>query len=77
MQHRTAQRPYVRLRPLAYVMGSRPRGSIGSSPERGAEVYMVWFGHVSAPDPRSALIKAWVFFVLESRDPTVSSPDPS
>jgi hypothetical protein len=37
----------------------------------------VWFGHVSAPDPRLALIKAWVFFTLESRDPTVSSPDPS
>jgi hypothetical protein len=77
MQHRAAQRPYVRLHPLAYVMGSRPRGSIGSPPERRAEVYMVWSGHVSAPDPRPALIKAWVFFVLESWDPTVSSPDPS
>jgi hypothetical protein len=32
----------------------------------------VWFGHVSAPDPRLALIKAWVFFALESRDPIVS-----
>jgi hypothetical protein len=32
---------------------------------------------VSAPDPRLALIKAWVFFSLESWDPTVSSPDPS
>jgi hypothetical protein len=37
----------------------------------------VWFGHVSAPDPHLALIKAWVFFVLDSKDPTVSSPDPS
>jgi hypothetical protein len=31
---------------------------------------------MSAPDPRPALIKAWVFFALESRDPTVSGPDP-
>jgi hypothetical protein len=27
--------------------------------------------------PRLALIKAWVFLAMESRDPTVSSPDPS
>jgi hypothetical protein len=53
-----AQRPYVRLHPLAYVMGSRPRGYIGSPPERGVELYMVWSGHVSAPDPRLVLIKA-------------------
>jgi hypothetical protein len=77
MQCRVAQRPYVRLRPLAYVMGSRPRGSIWSPPERGAEVYMVWSGHVLAPDPRLALIKAWVFFVPESRDPTEGGPDPT
>jgi hypothetical protein len=38
---------------------------------------VVWSGHVSASDPRLALIKAWVFFALESRDPIVSSPDPS
>jgi hypothetical protein len=75
MQRRAAQRPYVRLRPLAYVMGSRPRGSIGSPPERGAEVYVVWSGHVSALDPRLALIKAWAFFVPESRDPTEGGPD--
>jgi hypothetical protein len=31
-----AQRPYVRLRPLAYVTCGRPRGSIGSSLGRGA-----------------------------------------
>jgi hypothetical protein len=31
---------------------------------------------VSAPDPRLALIKAWVFFVPESRDPAVSGLDP-
>jgi hypothetical protein len=74
---RAAQRPYVRLRSLAYVTGSRPRGSIGSPPERGAEAYTVWSEHVSAPDPHLALIKAWVFFVLESRDPAVSGPDPT
>jgi hypothetical protein len=53
-----------------------PRGSIGSPPERGAGAHAVWSGHVLAPDPRLALIKAWVFFTLESRDPTVSSPAP-
>jgi hypothetical protein len=57
---RAAQRPYVRLRPLAYVTGSRPRGSIGSPPERGAEAHAVWSGHVSAPDPRLVLIKVRV-----------------
>jgi hypothetical protein len=38
---------------------------------------MVWSGHVSAPDPRLALIKAWVFTVPESRDLAVSGPDPT
>jgi hypothetical protein len=61
----------------AYVTGYRPRCSIGSPPERGAEAYTVWSGHVSAPDPRLALIKAWVFFVPESRDPAVSGSDPT
>jgi hypothetical protein len=32
---------------------------------------------VSALDPHLALIKVWVFFVLESRDPVVSGPDPT
>jgi hypothetical protein len=58
---RATQRPYVRLRPLAYVTCTMPRGSIGALPERGAEVYTVRSGHVSAPDPRLALINAWVF----------------
>jgi hypothetical protein len=48
---RAAQRPYVRLRPLAYVMCAVPHGSIRAPPERGAEVCTVWPGHVSAPDP--------------------------
>jgi hypothetical protein len=74
---RAAQRPYVRLRPLAYVTCTMPRGIIGAAPERGAEAYTVWSGHVSAPDHRMALIKAWVFFVPESRDPAVSGPDPT
>jgi hypothetical protein len=54
-----------------------PRGSIGAPPERGAEAYTVWSGHVSDPDPRLALIKVWVFFVPESWDPAVSGPDPT
>jgi hypothetical protein len=74
---RAAQRPYVRLRPLAYVTCTMPRRSIGAPPELGAEAYMVWSGHVSAPDPRLALIKVWVFFAPESRDPAVSGSDPT
>jgi hypothetical protein len=74
---RATQRPYVRLRPLAHVTGSRPRGSIGSPPERGSEVYAVWSRHVSDPDPRLTLIKAWVSFAPESRDLAVSGPDPA
>jgi hypothetical protein len=38
---------------------------------------MIRSGHVSAPDPCLALIKAWVFFVLGSRDPAVSGLDPT
>jgi hypothetical protein len=33
--------------------------------------------HVSAPDLRLTLIKAWVFFVSKSRDLAVSGPDPT
>jgi hypothetical protein len=46
-----AQRPYVRLRLLAYVMGNKPRGSIGSPSERGAQAHRIKLGHVSVPDP--------------------------
>jgi hypothetical protein len=77
MQRHAAQRPYVRLRPLAHVMGSEPRGGIGSPPEQGAEVYWVWSEHVMAPDPRLALSKAWVFFVPESWDPAESGLGPT
>jgi hypothetical protein len=38
---------------------------------------VVWSGHVSAPDPRLGLIKAWVFFVPESQDPAKGGPDPT
>jgi hypothetical protein len=72
-----AQRPYVKLRMLAYVTCTMPRGSIGAPPEWGAEAHTVWSGHVSAPNPRLALIKAWVFFVPESRDPTMRGPNPT
>jgi hypothetical protein len=72
-----AQRPYVRLRPLAHVTGSWPRGSIGSPPERGAEAYAIWSGHVLAPDPRLALNKVQVLLLLESRDLVVSGLGPT
>jgi hypothetical protein len=74
---RTVPRPYVRLRLLAYVTCSRLRGNIGSLPGWGAEAYTIRSGHVSAPDPRLTLIKAWIFSVLESWDPAVSGPDPT
>jgi hypothetical protein len=77
MQRRVAQRPYVRHLPLAYVTCTVPRGSIEAPPKRGAEAYAAWSEHVSAPDLRLALIKAWVLFVPESRDPAVSGPDPT
>jgi hypothetical protein len=38
---------------------------------------MVWSGHVSAPDPRLAFIKAWVFFIPESQDPAEGGSDPT
>jgi hypothetical protein len=76
MQRSRGQRPYVRLRPLAYVTGSWPRGSNRSPPEWGAEVYAVWSGHVSPLDPRLALTKVRVLFVPEHRDPTQRGPRP-
>jgi hypothetical protein len=48
---RAAQRPYVRLRPLAYITGNKPCGSIGSPPERGAQVHRIKPGHMSVPAP--------------------------
>jgi hypothetical protein len=48
---RTAQRPYVMLRSLAHVTGNKPHVSIGSPPERGAQVHRIKPGHVSVLDP--------------------------
>jgi hypothetical protein len=67
---RVTQRPYVRLRPLAYVTRSRPRGSIGSPPRREAEVYAgrsapdwVWTHVDTGPPPgscsRSRYVLSW------------------
>jgi hypothetical protein len=39
------------LRPLAYVTGNKPCGSIGPSAERGAEAHQIESGHASTPDP--------------------------
>jgi hypothetical protein len=54
-----AQRLYARLRPLACATRSRPCGSIGSPPGRGAGVYVIKCGshqirsgHMLALDPR-------------------------
>jgi hypothetical protein len=38
---------------------------------------VIWSGHVSAPDPRLALMKVWVLLLLGSRDLVVSDPDPT
>jgi hypothetical protein len=48
---RVVQSPYVRLHPLAYVMGNKPCGSIGSPPERGVQAHKIKPGHMSVPDP--------------------------
>jgi hypothetical protein len=37
--------------PVAYVTGNKPRGSIGSLPERRAQVHKIKPGHVPVPDP--------------------------
>jgi hypothetical protein len=76
MQCRAAQRPYVRLHPLAYIMGSRPHGSIGSPAVR--EQKCTWYGPDTCRLRTSlALIKAWVFFVPKSWDPAEGGPDPT
>jgi hypothetical protein len=58
------RRPYVRLRPPAYVTRSRPRGSIGSPPGRGA----VAQADRSAPD--------WVRTRVVTGPPPGSYPRP-
>jgi hypothetical protein len=69
--------PWVSIPTGPIAIPSRPRGSVGSPPERGAEAYTAWPGHVLAPDPRLVLIKVRVLFVPESRDPAVSGLDPT
>jgi hypothetical protein len=39
------------LRPLAYITGNKPCGSIGPSAERGAGAHRIEPGHASTPDP--------------------------
>jgi hypothetical protein len=46
-----AQSPYVMHRPLAYVTGNMPRGSIRPLTEWGAEALRIEPGHTSTPDP--------------------------
>jgi hypothetical protein len=81
---RVAQSLYARLRPLAYAVRSRPCGSIGSLPGRGAEVYVIRRDPTRSSldtcrlwTPAWVLIKAQVCSVLEPWDPTVGGPDPT
>jgi hypothetical protein len=62
--------------PLAYVTSSRPRGSIGSPLEWGAEANTVWSGHVSALDPRLTLVKACVLSCPRIPGPCCEWPGP-
>jgi hypothetical protein len=73
-----AQRLYARLRPLAYVTCSSPRGRIRSLPKRGAGVYAnrSRFGHVSAPDPRLGLVLGPSMFCPGTLGPHCGQPGP-
>jgi hypothetical protein len=77
--------PAINVRGLEALRSAPPVGfrhrqlatwRMGSPPERGAKAYAIWFGHVSAPDPRLALIKVRVLLLLESRDLVVSDLGP-
>jgi hypothetical protein len=74
---RAAQRPHIRLRPLAYVTGNKPRGSIGPPSERGAQVHRIKPGHVSASDPclGQCIPLSWDL-VMGGPDLTRRDPDP-
>jgi hypothetical protein len=50
--------PYVRLDPLAYVTGHKPRGRGGFSPERGAQG-KVWARVSTGPLPVSGSSPSW------------------
>jgi hypothetical protein len=79
---RVTWRPYVRLRPLAYVTRSRPRGSIGSLPGHGVEVY----ADRSAPDsvwtrvdtglPPGSCSRPGYVLSWDLGTPPVGGPDP-
>jgi hypothetical protein len=72
---RAAQRPYVWLRPLAYITAA---GHVAASGLRPSEE---WECTRYGPDMCQHRTPAWprlrpgVFFALGSRDPTVSGPD--
>jgi hypothetical protein len=71
-----AHSPYVRLRPLAYVMGRGPRGSIGSPPGRGAEPYKMGPRHVSVPDPCLVFDQGLSIFCPSTPGPRCERSDP-
>jgi hypothetical protein len=59
---RVTRRPYVRLRPLAYITRSRPRGSIGSPPWWGAVAYVGQVRTRLGLDTCRYQTPAWVLF---------------
>jgi hypothetical protein len=79
---RVTRRPYVRLRPLAYITRSRPRGSIGSPPWWGAVAYVGQVRTRLGLDTCRYQTPAWVLFkaracsVLGPWDPPMGGPDP-
>jgi hypothetical protein len=86
---RATQRPYVRLRPLAYITRSRPRGDIGSPPGRGVGVYAdrsapdwVWTCVGTGPPPgscsRPVYVPSWDLGtpLWAARTPSKGGPDP-
>jgi hypothetical protein len=62
--------------PASLHHGSGPRGGVGSPPERGVGVHAVWSGHVSAPDPRMASIKARGILCFGIPGPYCERPGP-
>jgi hypothetical protein len=71
---RAAQRPYVRLRTLAYITGNKPHSSIGSPPERSASVQdKAWTRVSTGPLLRPGYPLFWDLVmggpVLTRRDP--------
>jgi hypothetical protein len=71
-----AQRRHARFRPLAYVVCSMPRGSIGFHLSGEQECTRIGPDTCRHRTPTWALIKARVCSVLEPWDPLVGGPDP-